>query len=64
VRSFEDAKKSDLPFFSKFYQGMRSEGVYIAPSQFEALFLSSAHTAEQIGATVRAAENVLARLRR
>ena len=64
VRSFEDAKKSDLPFFSKFYQGMRREGIYIAPSQFEALFLSSAHTAEHIGATVRAAEKVLAWLRK
>jgi glutamate-1-semialdehyde 2,1-aminomutase len=64
VRSFEDAKKSDLPFFSKFFQGMRREGVYIAPSQFEALFLSSAHTAEHIGATVRAAEKVLDALRR
>ena len=64
IRSFEDAKKSDLPFFSKFYQGMRREGIYIAPSQFEALFLSSAHTAEHIGATVRAAEKVLAWLRK
>jgi glutamate-1-semialdehyde 2,1-aminomutase len=64
VRSFEDAKKSDLPFFSKFFQGMRSEGIYIAPSQFEALFLSSAHTAGHINATVRAAEKVLKRLRK
>jgi glutamate-1-semialdehyde 2,1-aminomutase len=63
VRSFGDAKKSDLALFSKFYQGMRSEGIYIAPSQFEALFVSSAHTAEHIGATVRAAEKVLGRLR-
>ena len=61
VRSIEDAKKSDLALFSKFYQGMRREGVYIAPSQFEALFLSSAHTAEHIDRTVRAAEKVLKR---
>jgi glutamate-1-semialdehyde 2,1-aminomutase len=63
VRSIEDAKKSDLALFSKFYQGMRREGVYIAPSQFEALFLSSAHTAEHIDRTVRAAEKVLKQLR-
>jgi glutamate-1-semialdehyde 2,1-aminomutase len=63
VRSFADAKKCDLERFAKFYQGMRSAGVYIAPSQFEALFLSSAHTVEQIDATVRAAEKVLKRLR-
>jgi glutamate-1-semialdehyde 2,1-aminomutase len=64
VRSFADAKKSDLALFAKFYQGMRREGIYIAPSQFEALFLSAAHTTEHIGATVRAAEKVLGGLRK
>jgi glutamate-1-semialdehyde 2,1-aminomutase len=64
VRSFADAKKSDLPLFAKFYRGMRREGVYIAPSQFEALFLSSAHTREHIDATVTAAEKVLTDLGR
>jgi glutamate-1-semialdehyde 2,1-aminomutase len=63
VRSFDDAKKSDLALFSKFYQGMRREGVYIAPSQFEALFLSSAHTAQHIDLTIRAAAKVLEGLR-
>ena len=63
VKSIEDAKKSDLALFSKFYQGMRREGVYIAPSQFEALFLSSAHAAAHIDRTVRAAEKVLKQLR-
>ena len=63
VRSFEDAKKSDLALFSKFYQGMRREGIYIAPSQFEALFLSSAHTDTHIDATIRAAQKVLAGLK-
>jgi len=43
---------------------MRREGIYIAPSQFEALFLSAAHTTEHIGATVRAAEKVLGGLRK
>jgi glutamate-1-semialdehyde 2,1-aminomutase len=62
VRNIEDAKKSDLPLFAKFYQGMRREGVYIAPSQFEALFLSSAHTSEHIDRSVRAAEKVLRQL--
>jgi glutamate-1-semialdehyde 2,1-aminomutase len=64
VKSFADAKTCDLPLFSKFYQGMRAEGVYIAPSQFEALFLSAAHTNEQIDATVQAAEKVLSGLER
>jgi glutamate-1-semialdehyde 2,1-aminomutase len=62
VKNIADAKKSDLALFSQFYQGMRDEGVYIAPSQFEALFLSSAHTSAHINLTIRAAEKVLGRL--
>jgi glutamate-1-semialdehyde 2,1-aminomutase len=64
VRNIADAKKSDLALFSKFYQGMRREGVYIAPSQFEALFLSSAHTSGHVDRTVQAAEKVLKQLRK
>ena len=59
VANFEDAKTCDLDLFSKFYQGMRQQGVYIAPSQFEALFLSTAHSDEHIDATVSAAEKVM-----
>ena len=59
VASFEDAKTCDLELFSSFYQGMRQQGVYIAPSQFEVLFLSSAHADEHIDATANAAEQVL-----
>jgi glutamate-1-semialdehyde 2,1-aminomutase len=59
VACFEDAKTCDLELFSSFYQGMRRQGVYIAPSQFEALFLSSAHSDEHIDATANAAEQVL-----
>jgi glutamate-1-semialdehyde 2,1-aminomutase len=64
VQSFNDAKTCDLKRFAAFYQGMRAEGVYIAPSQFEALFLSAAHTNAHIDATVTAAEKVLGRLRK
>jgi glutamate-1-semialdehyde 2,1-aminomutase len=63
VRSFEDAKQSDLGRFTRFYQGMRREGIYIAPSQFEALFLSSAHSDAHIDATVQAAATVFESLR-
>ena len=62
VRSYLDAKTCDLKRFAAFYQGMRAEGVYIAPSQFEALFLSAAHTDAHIDATVTAAQKVLGRL--
>ncbi len=58
VGDFEAAKKSDLGRYARFYQGMRREGVYLAPSQFEALFLSSAHGSEEIERTLAAAEKV------
>ena len=64
VANFDDAKTSDLKMFSAFYQGMRRRGIYIAPSQFEVLFLSGAHTDEHIDATISAAEQVLADLSR
>ena len=62
VTNFDDAKTSDLTMFSAFYQGMRQQGIYIAPSQFEVLFLSAAHTDEHIDATISAAEQVLSDL--
>jgi glutamate-1-semialdehyde 2,1-aminomutase len=64
VTNFENAKTCDLSLFTKFYQGMREQGIYIAPSQFEALFLSAAHTNQHIEATVKAAETVLSKVAR
>jgi glutamate-1-semialdehyde 2,1-aminomutase len=58
VKDFNDAKTSDLDRFCRYYAGMLEKGVYLAPSQFEALFVSAAHTDEQIEATVAAAEAV------
>ena len=62
VLNFDDAKKSDLAKFSAYYQGMRSEGIYLAPSQFEAFFMSAAHETHHIESTVKAAEKVLMQL--
>ena len=59
VRNFNDAKTSDLKKFAAFYKGMRERGIYLAPSQYEALFVSAAHTDEQIDATVAAAAEVM-----
>jgi glutamate-1-semialdehyde 2,1-aminomutase len=59
VRNFDDAKTCNLETFSDFYKGMRAQGVYIAPSQFEALFLSAAHSNADIDATIAAAQRVL-----
>ena len=62
VRNFADAKKSDLKRFAAFYRGMLAQGVYLAPSQFEALFVSSAHDDKAIERTIEAAERVMASL--
>jgi len=62
VANFDDAKTCDLELFSKFYQGMRQHGIYIAPSQFEVLFLSTAHSNEHVDATIDAAQQVLEKL--
>jgi glutamate-1-semialdehyde 2,1-aminomutase len=62
VRNLEDAMKSDRGRFAKFFHGMLAEGVYLAPSQFEAGFISTAHTAEDIDMTARAAAKVLSGL--
>ncbi|HSL60223.1 MAG TPA: glutamate-1-semialdehyde 2,1-aminomutase [Desulfotignum sp.] len=62
VYDFEDAKTSDLKRFSAFYRGMLEKGVYLAPSQFEACFVSLAHTQADIDDTIAAAKSVMADL--
>lgn len=59
VHDFNDAKTSDLPLFSAYYRAMLEHGIYLAPSQFEAGFVSAAHSDEDIQETIDAAENVL-----
>ncbi len=54
-----DPLKSDRARFAKFFHGMLAEGIYLAPSQFEAGFLSVAHTPDDIAKTVAAAAKVL-----
>ncbi|MBF0258761.1 MAG: glutamate-1-semialdehyde 2,1-aminomutase [Desulfamplus sp.] len=59
VHNFDDAKKSNLEQFGTFYRKMRDRGIYLAPSQFEALFVSAAHSNEDIENTVKAAAEVM-----
>jgi glutamate-1-semialdehyde 2,1-aminomutase len=54
VRNFQDVAKSDLKEFARYFQAMLKSGIYVAPSAFEANFLSSAHTEADILKTVRA----------
>ena len=60
VHNYEDAKKSDMAKFGRFHRGMLEHGVYLAPSQFEAGFMSLAHTDEDIDRTLAAAREVMA----
>jgi len=59
VHNLADAMKSDRERFKKYFHGMLNEGVYLAPSQFEAGFISTAHTPEDIHKTVRVAAKVM-----
>ncbi|GGK85228.1 glutamate-1-semialdehyde 2,1-aminomutase [Amphritea balenae] len=62
VTSFEQVMKCDADKFGRFFHGMLEEGVYLAPSAFEAGFMSQAHTEENINATIEAADRVFAKL--
>ncbi|MEZ4866449.1 MAG: glutamate-1-semialdehyde 2,1-aminomutase [Caldilineaceae bacterium] len=62
VTNWETAKVADTQRFGRFFQAMLEEGVYIAPSQFEAGFLSVAHGADEIGATIQAIGRAMAQL--
>jgi glutamate-1-semialdehyde 2,1-aminomutase len=55
VRSWDDAKQADTDAFARFHRAMLDRGVYLAPSQFEAGFLSTVHADEEIDATIAAA---------
>jgi glutamate-1-semialdehyde 2,1-aminomutase len=55
VTDYESAKRSDTARFGRFFRAMLERGIYLAPSQFEAAFVSAAHTEEDIRETVAAA---------
>jgi len=64
VTDFETASHADTARYSRFFHQMLSRGIYLPPSQFEAMFVSLAHTAEDIDKTVLAAEQAFAALGR
>lgn len=59
VHNFDDAKTCDVDRFAKFYRIMLEKGIYLAPSQFEACFVSSAHSDEDIDQTIAAAKQAM-----
>jgi glutamate-1-semialdehyde 2,1-aminomutase len=58
VRSYAQVAASDVQRFKKFFHGMLAEGVYLAPSAFEAGFVSAAHGDAEIDTTLEAARKV------
>lgn len=58
IESLADVKKCNIPAFQKFFHAMLKEGIYFAPSAFEAGFISSAHTENEITKTLLAADRV------
>ena len=55
MRSFDQVAGADVERFKRFFHAMLERGVYLAPSAYEAGFVSSAHTEEHIEATISAA---------
>jgi glutamate-1-semialdehyde 2,1-aminomutase len=58
--SYDEVMASDKAAFNRFFHAMLKEGVYLAPSAFEAGFVSSAHTETDIAATIAAADKIFA----
>jgi glutamate-1-semialdehyde 2,1-aminomutase len=59
IRDFSSAKRSDTKLYAAFFHAMRERGVFLPPAQFEAWFLSTAHTEKEIRRTARAFEESL-----
>jgi glutamate-1-semialdehyde 2,1-aminomutase len=64
IRNYADAKKSDPALFALFFHHMLSRGIFIAPSQYEALFISAAHTDADIDRAITAAHESLISMRK
>jgi len=62
VENFEDAKTANVKLFKTFFAGMLERGVYLAPSPFEAMFVSAAHSKKDIAKTIFTAQNVFGKL--
>jgi glutamate-1-semialdehyde 2,1-aminomutase len=60
VTDWDSAAKSDCEAFGRFFRAMLDSGMYLPPSQFEAAFLSAAHTQEEILQTINAAKQAFA----
>ncbi len=64
VTNFETAQTSNLDMFASYYRGMIEEGIFLPPSQFEGLFMSTAHTDADIDRTIEAVHNVFSTIKK
>lgn len=62
IENYDDVKNCNIDRFKKFFHSMLKEGIYLAPSAYEAGFVSSAHTEKEIAKTLQAAEKVFVKL--
>jgi glutamate-1-semialdehyde 2,1-aminomutase len=60
VTDWDSASKSNTEAFGKFFQAMLDAGVYLPPSQYEAMFVGTAHSEEDVQRTIAAARRALA----
>jgi len=63
VRNFADVQSTDIERFKKFFAAMLNRGIYLAPSAYEAMFVSLAHSNEDIEKTIAAARNSFAQIK-
>jgi glutamate-1-semialdehyde 2,1-aminomutase len=59
VTNYDDAKLSDTKLYARYFREMLNRGIFLAPSQFEAAFVSASHTAADIDRTISTAQEVL-----
>ena len=59
IVDLETVKSCDTEFFKRYFNGLLKEGVYIAPSQFEAGFMSTVHTDEEINLTIEVSRKAM-----
>jgi len=62
VVNFETAQSANLDYFAQYYRAMIEEGVFLPPSQFEGLFLSTAHTDDDIEKTIQAVRTAFSKI--
>ena len=63
VRNFADVRSTNIKQFKRFFAEMLKQGIYLAPSAYEAMFVSLAHSQQDIEKTIEAAQNTFLRLK-